>query len=87
MTHVVKETEAAFVAAHPEIAERFDNDLDWLKVYTDYKDGKINERWERNSEGVLVDVTEREKLKEEIANARKNLLNLTVHSLQEVENE
>jgi hypothetical protein len=76
MTHIVKETEAAFVAAHPKIAERFKNDLGWLNVYTDYKDGKVNERWERNAEGFLVDVTKREKLKEDIANAREELAKL-----------
>ena len=52
----------AFLQAHPELAERFrEEGLDWLNKYTDYKNGKVNEQWERDANGTLVDVTAREK--------------------------
>ena len=66
----------AFIETHPDLAKRFNNDLDWLNVYTDYENGKITQRWERNKEGVLVDVTAREKAKEELANAQEELAKL-----------
>lgn len=62
----------AFAQAHPELVERY-GDLDWLNKYTDYKDGKINERWERDANGVLVDVTAREKAYEELEDAQEEL--------------
>lgn len=64
-----------FKEAHPELVERFEGKegLDWVNSYTDYKDGRINERWERNKEGVLVDVTAREKAREELARATEEL--------------
>lgn len=65
-----------FAKAHPELAERFNGDLDWVNNYTDYKDGKITERWERNKTGELVDVTKREKAKEELARAQEELAKL-----------
>lgn len=66
--------EQAFADAHPVIAERYAQEgLEWLKVYTDYDNGRIKERWERNSEGVLVDVTKREKAREELARAKEEL--------------
>lgn len=65
-----------FIETHPELAKRFNNDFDWLNRYTDYKDGEITERWERNKEGVLVDVTAREKAKEELASAQEALAKL-----------
>ena len=71
MAHIANEAE--FMEKHPKIAEDFNYDLTWLKVYTDYKDGKINERWERNKQGVLVDVTEREKAKDELMKAQEEL--------------
>lgn len=74
MTHCKDNT--AFIAAHPEIVERFGEDLDWLNVYTDYDGGKIKERWERNSSGVLVNVTAIEKAKEELMLAQEELCKL-----------
>lgn len=66
--------EKAFVDAHPEIAERFaDEGLGWLKVYTDYDGGKLKEKWERNKDGILVDVTAREKAREELIRAKEEL--------------
>ena len=66
---------SAFIEAHPELAERFLNKegLDWIKKYTDYKDGKINECWERNAEGELVDVTAKYKAYEELEEAQEAL--------------
>ena len=66
----------AFAKAHPELAERFNGDLDWVNNYTDYKDGKVTERWERNKKGELVDVTKREKAKDELARAQEELAKL-----------
>lgn len=65
--------EQAFVDAHPEIAKDYPDGLDWLNKYTDYKDGRINEQWERNKAGVLVNVTERVKAREEIERAKEEI--------------
>lgn len=66
--------EQAFADAHPKIAERYATEgLEWLKVYTDYDNGKIKEKWERNTNGVLVDVTAREKAREELMHAKEEL--------------
>ena len=64
----------AFIEAHPELAKRFrEEGLDWLNKYTDYKDGKINECWERDEKGVLVDVTAKYKAYEELEEAQEAL--------------
>ena len=64
----------AFLQAHPELAERFrEEGLDWLNKYTDYKNGKVNEQWERDANGTLVDVTAREKAYQEIEDAKEEL--------------
>lgn len=64
----------AFIEAHPLIAERFRKEgLDWLNDYTDYKDGKINEKWVRNEQGVLVDETAKYKAYEELEAAQEAL--------------
>lgn len=69
--------EQAFADAHPKIAERYAIEgLEWLKVYTDYDGGKLKEKWVRNSNGVLVDVTEREKAREELMRAQEELENI-----------
>lgn len=63
-----------FIQAHPEIAKRYEQEgLDWLNVYTDYENTRIKERWERNKDGVLVDVSERERAREELARATEEL--------------
>ena len=52
-----------FEEAHPELMPtviKTWGSVAGLRVYSDYKDGKLTEMWERNEEGVLVDVTERE---------------------------
>lgn len=73
--------EQAFADAHPKIAERYATEgLEWLKVYTDYDGGKIKEKWERNKDGVLVDVTAREKAREELMRAQEELENLRRNS-------
>ena len=65
---------ALFIQAHPEIAKRYEKEgLDWLNVYTDYENTRIKERWERNKDGVLVDVSERERAREELARATEEL--------------
>ena len=70
----------AFIKAHPEIAKDY-HDLDWLNKYVDYDNGRVKEQWERNSNGVLVNVTEREQLKEELAKAKEELEKLKGGSL------
>ena len=66
--------EKAFADAHPKIAERFaDEGLEWLKVYTDYDGGKLKEKWERNKDGILIDVTAREKAREELIRAKEEV--------------
>ena len=66
--------EQAFADAHPKIAERYAQEgLEWLNVYTDYEGRGIKERWERNKDGVLVDVTAREKAREELIRAQEEL--------------
>lgn len=65
-----------FIAAHPELAEevaRKHGGLDWIKKYTNEEGGRITEYWERNSDGVLVDVTERELAREELEKAKEEL--------------
>lgn len=69
--------EKAFADAHPKIAERYAIEgLEWLKVYTDYDGGKLKEKWVRNKDGILVDVTAREKAREELMRAQEELENL-----------
>lgn len=64
----------AFIEAHLELAARFrEEGLDWLNKYTDYKNGRINEEWIRDENGVLVDVTERSKAYEELELAQEEL--------------
>ena len=70
----------AFIAAHPNLAAVVaakHGGLDWIKKYTDEKNGRLVEAWERNSEGELVNVTEREKAREELNRAREELDKLT----------
>lgn len=68
---------SAFIAAHPELANDMTDrygDLDWIKRYTDVGDnGRINRAWERDVNGNLVDVTEREKAREELELAKEAL--------------
>ena len=65
-----------FIEAHPDLAkvmiDRF-GDLDWLNKYSDVRNGRITEYWERNKEGTLVDVTAREKAREELELAKEEL--------------
>lgn len=68
---------SAFIYAHPELAkdmiDRY-GDLDWIKRYTDVgANGRINRAWERDANGNLVDVTEREKAREELELAKEAL--------------
>jgi hypothetical protein len=71
---MITENERAFADAHPEIATRYaDEGLAWLNVYTNYNNAKIDERWERNKDGVLVNVTEREMAREELVRATEAL--------------
>lgn len=71
---MITENERAFAEAHPDIAERYaEEGLDWLNVYTNYNNTKIDERWERNKDGVLVNVTEREMAREELVRATEAL--------------
>lgn len=68
---------SAFINAHPELAkdmiDRY-GDLDWIKRYTDVSfTGRINRAWERDANGNLVDVTEREKAREELELAKEAL--------------
>ena len=61
-----------FIEKNPELAKHLIDkygDVDWVKKYTDVKDGKIVKAWERNKQGVLVDVTARERAKQELAAA------------------
>lgn len=62
-----------FIKAHPDLAERFDGDFDWMNNYTNYDNGRITERWERDKNGKLVNVTAREKAKEEVRRAQEEL--------------
>ncbi len=66
----------AFIQANPELAKLMTDrygDIDWVNKYTDVKDGKIAQAWERNKDGVLVDVTERERAREELEAAKEAL--------------
>ena len=63
-----------FIAAHPALAEHLithHGGLDWVKKYSDEKDGKLTEMWERNKDGELVDVTARELARIELENAKE----------------
>lgn len=64
-----------FIAKHPKmcrelIARR--GGLQWLKKYTDTKDGRINEYWELKN-GVFVDMTAKAKAYEELERAQEEL--------------
>ena len=78
-----------FIAAHPDLAEavsRKHGGLDWIKKYTHEKGGKVVEQWERNKDGVLVNVTERERLRNELARIRDEIERLGV-TREEANNE
>lgn len=71
---MITDKERAFADAHPAIAQRYETEgLEWLNVYSDYDEGKLVEKWERNKDGYLVDVTGREKAREEIARIQEEL--------------
>lgn len=63
-----------FIEAHPELARELIatyGNIDWVNKYSDVKNGRITEYWERNKQGVLVDVTAREKAREELELAKE----------------
>lgn len=71
---MITDKERAFADAHPAIADRYAIEgLEWLKTYSDYNEGKLVEKWERNKDGHLVDVTGREMAREEIARIQEEL--------------
>ena len=71
---MITDKERAFADAHPAIADRYAIEgLEWLNVYSDYDEGKLVEKWERDKDGYLVDVTRREKAREEIARIQEEL--------------
>lgn len=76
-----------FIKAHPNLAkimiDRY-GDLDWLNKYSDEKNGRITEYWERNKDGVLVDVTAREKAREELERAKEEYEALRMKELNNV---
>lgn len=64
----------AFIGAHPELAARFrEEGLDWLNDYTDYDGSKIREKWIRDENGTLVDVSEKYRLRQELEEAQEEL--------------
>ena len=68
-----------FVAAHPAFAADIaakHGGLDWINKWTDERNGRIVEAWERNADGVLVNVTEKYKAMEELERAKKELAKL-----------
>jgi hypothetical protein len=67
---------ATFEETHPEhmpTVNRTWGSIDGLQSYTHYKGSKIVERWERDKDGNLVDVTARERAKQELEEAKKAL--------------
>lgn len=65
-----------FEETHPEhmlTIKRTWGSINGLKSYTNYKGSKIMERWERDKDGNLVDVTARERAKQELEEAKKAL--------------
>ena len=67
--------EKMFVANHPELKSsiKFLGGISKLKKYSNTDCGKLTEQWERNSNGEFIDVTAREKAREELANAMEAL--------------
>lgn len=61
---------------HPELRKFFSEHPN-VKVYKIYdSDGKISEQYEKNSRGEWIDVTEREKLREQIQEEMNTLAKL-----------
>lgn len=64
-----------FIAKHPEMCNELiarHGNLQWLKKYTDTKDGRIKEYWELKN-GVFVDMTAKAKAYEELERAQEEL--------------
>ena len=72
----IRPQEDAFARANPSLADdmiRMHGGLEWIKSYVDESEGHITQAWERNSEGYLVDVTARERAREELMRAKEAL--------------
>lgn len=65
-----------FEEAHPELVDSINRELgslDKLNKYQDYKGERVIEQWERDENGVLVDVTDRVKAEYELEEAKRAL--------------
>lgn len=75
-----------FEDVHPELMPTIIKtwgSIDGLKKYSDWDCGELKEMWERNADGVLVDVTARELARQELERAKEAMEMLRLNMAKE----
>lgn len=74
VTYRIPDTHIAFANAHKDIVRAYHGDIAWIKKFTrENTPGTIDERWELDKSGNLVNVTERVLAEQEILRAEEEL--------------